>query len=467
MATLKAIQGGQGGAVKTSGVEPYGFTPDFERALIYLCCCNREVYGRVGALLDPKAVESVHGQRLLKAAQSIAEELGEGPTSLLTVVQRLKGWREEGKVTHEQLQEVNEYLDAAEDGTLPAAEEVIKEVANLLKKRAKRDKAKKVLDTLAKDGDFKKLGEEIAAVERIGESRATMGELLHVGLLDQIVASASLAKFPTGCMELDGILDGGLPKGLTLFLGREKSGKSMVLSSIAADALWRGVHVALATLELDVHKQMSRIVANLIHCPIDEVERGTPQVRKRFNQIQGQLGKLAVQKFSPDTPVAEILRWKERTEETLGIKFDLLVIDYMDLVGAGKGAMDENAYTAQKVVGNTFRDHALQNSYVTASASQGKRGSGTNSKPLDVDDASDSQNKIRVADLAIAMRMEQDRKDMIDWYVIAARNGKDRMGTGELPSLRAMGKMFPVQRTTPWDSEEQGYTRRPADNYEY
>ena len=467
MATLKAIPGGQGGAVKTTGVEPYGLTPEFERALIYLACCNRDVYGRVGHLLDPKALVDVNAQRLLKAAQAIAVDLGEGPTSLLTVVQRLKVWREEGKVTHENLQEVSEYLDAAEDVGLPDAKEVIKEVAAVLKQRERQKGAKKVLDTMAKGGDFKKLGEELAAVERIGENNATMGEMLHEDLLDQIVSSANLSRFPTGSMEMDAILGGGLPKGLTLFMGREKSGKSMVLSSVAADAIWRGSNVALATLELDTLDQMSRILANLLNCDINEVKRGSERVRRRFAQIKDFIGKITVKKFSPDTPVPEIVRWKESVEKTSGLKNDLLVVDYMDLVGASKGAMDENAYTAQKVVGNTFRDHALEHGYVTISATQGKRGSGNGTKPLDVDDASDSQNKIRVADLAIAMRMDQDRKEMIDWYIIAARNGNDRIGTGELPAMRARGRMFPVQRTAPWDSEDQGYTHRPAPDYDY
>ena len=115
MATLKAIPGGQGGAVVSSNVEPYGFTPDFERALIYLCCCNRDVYSRIGSQLDPKALVDATGVRLIKAAQAIAEDLGEGPSSLMTVVQRLKAWREDGKITHEQIREASEYLDAAED----------------------------------------------------------------------------------------------------------------------------------------------------------------------------------------------------------------------------------------------------------------------------------------------------------------------------------------------------------------
>lgn len=447
-ATMKVIAGGAG-AVVAGAVEPYGLTSEFERALIYFCCTDRDVYARIGPHLDAKALNDKIGTLLFKAAQSIASDTGEGPSSAVSVIQRLRSWREDGKVSYEQVQEALAYLDDAEDAGLPDEEEVINEMATLIKKRAKREKAKKVLDVVAKGGDFAKLGNEMAAVERIGEGRATIGDMLAVGSVDNIMAAASLGKFSTGCTELDYVLGGGLPKGFTLFLGREKSGKSMVLSSIAADAVWNGKNVALATLELDTNTQMARVIANLTSTTIDEVEAGHPQVKPRLTMLQKQMGKLACQKFSPDTPVAEIIRWREKVAEAWGHKVDLLVVDYVDLVGAGKEGA-EDAYSGQRVVINEFRDDALRENYIVISASQAKRGSGTNNKQIDTDDASDSQNKIRIPDLVVAMRMEPDNKDYIDWYVIVSRKGKDRVGTGELPANRAMGRMYPTVRMEPW-----------------
>lgn len=446
MATLKAIPGGQA----ATGTEPYGLTPEFERAMIYLCCANRELYGRIGARLDPKALVDKTAIQLLKAAQEIAADIGEGPSSPLSVVQRLRAWREAGKVTIEQVKEAVEYLDAAEDAGLLTAEEVIAEMVRILKKRAQRENAKKVMDTLAKGGDFAKLGAEIAATERIGETRVTMGETLHESILDEIVADNSAARFPTGCAEIDHITGGGLPIGYTIFLGREKSGKSMVLSSIGADALWRGKTVAIATLELASKKQIERVLANLLNCSLHEVQSGSAVVRHRMERLKGQIGRLQVQYFQPDTPVADILMWVERLREHIG-PVDLLVVDYADLVGAGRLGKEENDYKAAKVVGNTLRNHAVQHGYVTITASQGKRGSGTAGKPLDMDDGADSQHKVRLADLVFAMRMDQEQKDMVDWTIVGARDGNDRVNTGPLPTDKERARMFPVNRKEPWN----------------
>jgi len=443
---LKAIPGGQGAV--TSGVEPYGLMPEFERAVVYLCCTNRDVYARIGVHLDSKAITDKSGVQLLKAAQAIASEVGEGPTSALAVIQRLRAWREDGKVTFEQVQAANEYLDAAEDAGLPTPEEVITELASLLKKRARREKTKKALDVMAKGGDFTKLGQEIIAVERIGESRRTLGEGFHDGLLDQILSDNATTRFPTGCLELDSITSGGLPKGYTLFLGREKSGKSMVLSSIAAEALWRGKNVAIATLELEPRKQLERVIANLTGLPLSTVQTDGAATARRWNKITAQLGQVRVAKFAPDTPVQEVTRWVEELQGLLG-RVDLLVVDYADLLGAGKVGKDANDYRDAKVVGNCLRDHAIQHQYVTISATQGRRNAGT-SKPLDMDDVADSQHKVRVADLVIAMRMDTEDKSMVDWFVMLNRDGTDRVGTTPLPTAREMGRMFPVDRHEPW-----------------
>lgn len=422
--------------------------PEFERALTYLLCTNRNVYARIGPHLDVKAISDKTAVWLIKAANAVAETTGEGPSTALAVIQRLRTWREDGKLSIEAVQAANNYLDDAEDAGLPSVEELVSEVARIIQKREQKNQLRKALDVVAKGGDFAKLGREMAATARIGEDRATLGEMLHADVLDGIVASASLAKFPTGCFELDHILGGGLPKGFTLFLGREKSGKSMVLSSVAAEAIWQGKNVAIATLELDTHKQLSRVIANITCTTIDEVETGAKAVKDRLSYLGTKLGKLSCQKFSPDTPVNEILRWKDRLVDAWGKKVDLLVVDYVDLVGAGKGDSDD-AYNGQKVVINTFRDDAMTNGYVVISASQAKRGAGSN-KPLDLDDASDSQNKIRIPDCVVAMRMDMDRKDDIDWYLAVKRDGKDRIGTGELPASRAFGRMYPVNRNEPW-----------------
>jgi len=446
MAGLKAISGGI--SAPPTSADVYPFTAEYEQQVVALCCHSRDFYSRIGAHLDPKSLKAADAVNLLKACKAIAEASGEGPSSATTVIQKLRTWREQGKIKYEDVLSAVDYLDAAEDAGLLDLEEVVTEVAALLKARGTKDLARKVIDATRKATDLAKLAAEAQSIERLGQSRVTLGEGLHDDLLDAILADNAAVRFPTGCLELDSITGGGLPIGYTLFLGREKSGKSMVLSSIAAEALLRRQNVAVATLELEPRKQYERILANALALPINTVQTEGHVTKQRYDQIKDQLGQIRVARFSPDTPVAEITRWVERLADLWG-KVDLLVVDYADLVGSGKSARESDSYRDAKVVGNALRDHALRFGYVTISATQGRRSSGV-SKPLDIDDVADSQHKVRVADLVVAMRMDLEQKDMVDWFVILNRDGTDRIGTNPLPTCREMGRMFPVNRYEPW-----------------
>ena len=450
-AKLTAISGGATGASTTTAAESaYDFAPDFTRALVRLACGNGEVYARVGALLQPKCLGSAEATLAVQAAQAVAEDTGVGPGSTHVVVQRLVRWRSEGRVTPEQISAVIDYFDAADDAGLPPQDSVISETAAVIRRREEQKLVQKAMETYAKRGDFKAVAKAAEQVSRIGSTSHSLGTLAGEDDFDAFAALGARPRLQTGCQELDYRINGGLPHGLTLFLGREKSGKSMVLAAIAAEAYYRGQHVVLATLELSETLQKARIMANLTNVPIDDLLAGrSGTARNRYAKMKDHLGTLRIQYFSPDTPANDLLGWVEKCGENAGRPVDLLVVDYIDLLGAG-GKSDEGDYKAQKMVNNKIRDHANAKGYVAISASQARRDSSKGVGKLDNSDVADSMHKIRIPDLVIAMRMEPDDKTNVDYYVTAARTGGDRVGTGPLPVDRTTARMWPVNRSVPW-----------------
>lgn len=449
---LRTIPGGASGASTTTGTEaPYEFAPAFLQALVRLVCGNAEVFSKVGTLLEPKCVGHAEAKLAVEAAQAIAKDLGIGPGSPTVVVQRLVRWRSEGRITTEQINAVVEYFDAADDAGLPAPEGVISEAAAVLRRREEQKVVQRAMETYAKKGDFTAVAKAAEKAARIGTTSETLGALANEDDFADVSALGAKPKLRTGCLELDGYLGGGLPQGLTLFLGREKSGKSMVLSSLAAEAYLNNSHVLLATLELSETMQKARVLANLTNVPIDDLLAGrNSMARTRYRELQPYLGLLRMQYFSPETPATDILAWVDRCAEHAGRKVDLLVIDYIDLLGAGT-KRDEGDYKGQKIVNNLVRDHTALRGYVAVSATQARRESSAKvAGKLDNSDAADSMHKVRVADLVIAMRMEADHKDLVDYYVTASRTGNDRVGTGPLPVDRSTARMFPVNRGFSW-----------------
>jgi hypothetical protein len=249
---LQFPKGASAGAVKPRAVDqPYEWAPGFEAALVHGVCASAEIYAKVGALLEPKALATKSATLAVTAAQALAADLGRGPMSTAAVAQRLARWRAEGKVTHEQLREVCELFDAAEDAGLLSPEVIILEAAAILKRRAEQRVVQQAMDVYAKRGDFSAVAKAAASASAIGKQEQTSGFSLDAGAFAEVRRLRARQTVPTGSLEFDAESGGGLPLGLTMFVAKEKAGKSMVLAALAAQEFLQGNNVALATLELD------------------------------------------------------------------------------------------------------------------------------------------------------------------------------------------------------------------------
>lgn len=447
---LQFPKGASAGAVKPRAAEqPYEWAPGFEAALVHLTCTSADVYAKVGALLEPKCLSTKAATLAVTAAQAIGTDLGRGPVSTVVVLQRLARWRDEGKVSHEQLNEVCALFDAAEDAGLPPPEAVLAEAAEVIKRRDSLRFVQRSMDIHAKHGDFNELAKEAARIAAIGTQAHTGGLVLDLAAFAAVKRINELNKVSTGCLEFDAVTLGGLPIGYTMFIGKEKAGKSLVLASLAASAWLQGGNVALATLELDEEWQVARVLSNLTGVPTRFIADGTRLKEAETlygEQFAKHVGSLRVRYFEPDTPAEQITTWFDEVAESTGRPLTLGVVDYSDLVGApGGGAVGKTSgdYGAQKLVMRHLRGHARTHKYAGVSAAQATRGKSEDGE-LDLDQVADSKHKTRIPDLVIAMRMGADDKDFVDYYVAAARNGKDRQGTGKLPVDRDRCRMFPT-----------------------
>jgi KaiC/GvpD/RAD55 family RecA-like ATPase len=451
---LRAVPAGP--AAKSAG-DKYGFDPAYESALVTSACSRPIVFAKVGALVDPKLLGSPAATLAMKAAQAIAEDIGRGPTSCAVVVQRLARWRDEGgpkQVKQTEIDAVVAMFDAALEAGLPDADAVVVEAAAVLKHRGREHVIQKAMKTLAERGDFGEVAKAAEAVERIGRFEHDGGAELSLESFAAIGSLRLMERMPTGCVELDTVLGGGIPHGLTVIIGRKKAGKSLVMGSLGAEAVYRGFHVALATLELQQELQQARIIANLTGVPTDEITAGNDALaQERLRALLPRLGILSVKYFSPRaSKLEDIFAWVEERERKRGRRVDMLIVDYL---GKLKDPTAKSQYDGQGNLSDALRDWALARRVYALTPAQGKApGQGGKSRKLDGDDVADSANVMRNADLGIAMRIddsdEEDAKSQVDYFVTDGRTVKDRVGTGKLPVDRTTCRMFPTNREEGW-----------------
>lgn len=427
--------------------DPYGLDPLFERAIVTLACSNARFFGRVGREIDPELLNKETSKIALRAARAIDNDIGHGPDTTMVVVQRLRRWMQEGKVSYEAIQKVVRMFERAEDAGLPSTESAIAEITPVLQSRLRDAAVTEAISSFGKGGDLSRVTALEERASRVGQVDTSVGTVLGADSWAEIASLRDLERLKLGVPELDAILDGGLTRGcLGVLIGGSGDGKSITLSHIGAANLMDGLHVGYATLELPRPQVLARFKAHLTNIPINALLGGdTKLAKKRLRRMGPQLGRLVVQDFPPmATTIEDIKAWVERCEELAQRKMDLLLVDYGDKVGVrSKKKDDESGYSQGRIVFEGLRYYAHERKMFCWTASQGTRQKDKR-KRLDLNDAADSMHKIRVADMVITLNVrEEDDLITLLFYIAKNRYGVAKKEVGPFPTAYEVGQIVP------------------------
>lgn len=145
----------------------------------------------------------------------------------------------------------------------------------------------------------------------------------------------------TGWAWLDKMLGGGWMKfgrALYMFCGITNVGKSIFLGNIAVNALKQGKKVVLITLEMSEDIYGKRIDSQITQIPLSALGENTSQIAagvKEFAAANPE-AKLMVKEFPPSSiTVRQIDAYLQKLVRK-GIKIDLIVLDYLNLVAPQK-----------------------------------------------------------------------------------------------------------------------------------
>lgn len=434
--------------------DPYWLDPTFEAGMVTLACCNPRFFGRIGSDVDGDCLGLEPAKLALKAAKAIAKDTHKGPEAASIVLQRLRKWMsEDGRVSLEQIKLVAEMFDDAYERGLPSENAAVTELIPILKRRLSSEAVDAAVEEYGQNRDFERTAKLIAKAQRLGDTNTSVGIRLGAGSYEEIDRLRTLERLPTGIVELDDALEGGLRRGqLGLFVGGSNDGKSMALSYQAAYAISCGLSVVYATLELSPADVLARTKATLTGMTINGVLADSRRAQPALDAMP--LGAMIVQHFTPKvTTMAHIEDWFERCVEELG-RVDVLITDYGDKLAPPRdaGREGEQTYGAAGLVFERMRIFAAERQKGAIwhwSASQAKRrqkasargGKGPPER-LDIDDLADSQHKARVADMVITLNYDEASR-LMTWYVAKNRTGRSKVSIGPLPTEWETGRIAP------------------------
>jgi replicative DNA helicase len=239
-----------------------------------------------------------------------------------------------------------------------------------------------------------------------------------------------LARASSGYDYIDLCLKGGYWKGsLIAFLSGPKAGKSMWLGNLALRSAQMGNNTAYVTFELQEEILNMRIGSNLFNVKMDDYEnwaKDQDNLKRRMSDIKQTsvipFGKLHVKEFPASTCSATDLRtYLKKAEEILGIKFDNIFVDYINIMKNWRNPNTENTYMKIKQIAEDLRAMAMEEQWTVITATQTNRG-GIDNTDLRTTDVSESAALLHTVDVLFGIITDPEMKARGEYFLKCLAN---------------------------------------------
>jgi replicative DNA helicase len=184
-----------------------------------------------------------------------------------------------------------------------------------------------------------------------------------------------------------------------------KVGKSLWLGNIAAQAVRSGHNVAVLSLEMADRKYVKRMGANILGVPIKEynnIAENEEVLKRKISSITYDNLKIPGQLYIKEFPtsqasVNDIERYLRKIEESKGIKFKVVVVDYINIMKNWRNPNSENTYMKIKQIAEDLRGMAMLNNWSIITATQTKQGD-FDASDLSINSAAESSGLVATVD---------------------------------------------------------------------
>lgn len=227
----------------------------------------------------------------------------------------------------------------------------------------------------------------------------------------------------TGNMKLDELLyhKGWGKKELASIMGGAKTGKSIALVNFAKAASLKGHNVLLVTLELGTDIIADRLDASISDTEIRKIMDNIHKVKDSVKELKARAGKLQFHEFPSGTFSPNMLRRLIERYKSKGTVFDLVVVDYADIMAPNFRYNDpiENS----KSVYVDLRAIAMEENIAMLTATQTNR-EGFKATVAKAEHVAEDFNKVRTVDLMISINItdEERARGEARLYFAASRN---------------------------------------------
>ena len=208
----------------------------------------------------------------------------------------------------------------------------------------------------------------------------------------------------------------GYTKGtLNAYVAPPNTGKSLFMANDAANYVCAGKNVLFVSLEMGAQKIIKRIGSNMFNIDInvyDEKSKDTDFMQQKIKSfIDSNLfkpGTLTIKNYPTSTATVDDLdTFIGKIEEINDIRYDVVIIDYINILKDRRNPNTENLYIKIKNICEDLRALAQRRNIVLISATQGNKNT-MNSSDIKMGDIAESSGLSATCDNVLAIIQTPD-----------------------------------------------------------
>lgn len=213
---------------------------------------------------------------------------------------------------------------------------------------------------------------------------------------------------------------------LSVLMAPAKAGKSMALISFGINAIANNYKVLYVTLEVAANIIAERMDANISDLVMSELSVRPNAVEEKVNAFMSKAAPFIIHEFPTGQMRVSDLRRLLEHYKAQGTVFDLVIIDYADLMAPER--ITDNSIENSKSVYVNLRGLAMLEGFALLTATQTNR-EGAKSAVAKMEHVSEDFNKIRIADIVISINRDDAERatGQARLFFAASRNQRSGM----------------------------------------
>lgn len=417
----------------------YDFEDGMQFEILCLLIKDTEFCGAVDGLIKPEYFES-DAYTVIAKLSSLYYSKYKKAIDYTALIDILRKAVHAKKIRKDVLFEIGDVIKKSKTYVVRDREYIMDSIAEFARQRAMEEalaQAASILSNTADEKRFDKVDTLIKKANDVGLNLDTGEDDYFAGIerrteerIEESKTGTGGGGISTGVKELDETLahKGWGKKELSVWMGPPKSGKSFALIQSGASAVLEGYNTLHITLENSRKVTEMRYDAFFSEVPMSERFTSPHRIASGVEAVRDAptRGQLRIQEYpSGQLTPRDVRRILDRYKQQ-GIKFDVVVVDYLDIMSPDNRS--DNDLVNHKSIWVDMRGIAQEFDVAMVTATQTNR-TGATAVVARAVDVAESFDKIRTADLVLSLnRTDEEKADgKARIYIAAGRNQPDSL----------------------------------------